>query len=66
LTVAWVRDGSESRSALTATTNHVVTPVRVRVPVRTSERLGDVVDAATMMAVGTLLVGLGSMVRRGL
>lgn len=67
LTVAWVRDGSaESRSALTATTNHVVTPLRVQFPVRTGERVGDVVDAATMMAVGTLLVGLGSMVRRGL
>lgn len=66
-TVAWVRDGSaESRIALAASTSHAVGPVVARLPGQTDDRTVDVAHAASMMLVGTLLIGIGSVVRRGL
>jgi hypothetical protein len=67
-TVAWVRDGSaaESRTHLAATTTHVMTSGVTRLPGHTADSTGDLGHAASMMLVGTLLVGIGSMVRRGL
>jgi hypothetical protein len=66
-TVAWVRDGSaESRAVLTASASHVATPVVARLPSQAANHAVDGTHAASMMVVGTLLVGIGSMVRRGL
>ena len=52
--------------SLTASASHVATPVVVRLPGQASNHAVDVTHAASMMVVGTLLIGIGSMVRRGL
>jgi hypothetical protein len=67
LTVAWVRDGSaESRTMLASSTTQVVVPVAAPLSHDASGHTIDAAHAASMMLVGTLLIGIGSMVRRGL
>jgi len=66
-TVAWVKDGTaESRASLTAEST-VSRPAIARLPQQTgSNHAVDAAHAASMMLVGTLLIGVGSVVRRGL
>ena len=67
-TVAWVRDGSaESRIAPVASASHAsAAPVVLRLPGHADGRSLDVPHAVSMMLVGTLLIGIGSVVRRRL
>jgi len=64
-TVAWVKDGTaESRASLTAEST-VSRPAIARLPQQTgSNHAVDAAHAASMMLVGTLLIGVGSVVRR--
>ena len=72
-TVAWVRDGSaESRIAPVASAS-AAAPVVLRLPVHADGGSAhgdggsvDVPHAVSMMLVGTLLIGIGSVVRRRL